>query len=150
MWWNLHQARYAKEVEQLRRNSPGIQIFRSPVPGRYCPSCNGSPNTAAPHLAVYARICTRVGRHYPVILVYPCNFPNRIPGVWPLSALDPQPPVHQYSDGRLCLTSNEHQGNSHGQRGAGLGLRLAELLRHLEKDRHLSGKELRAPPRVRK
>jgi hypothetical protein len=114
MWWNLYQDRYAKEVEQLRRHSPGIQIFRSQVPGRFCPSCTASPNTAVPHLAVYARISTRVGRHYPIIMVYSCNFPNRIPGVWTLNALDPRPPAHQYSDGRLCLTGNEFKGSVTG------------------------------------
>jgi len=114
MWWDQNPNRFAKEINQLRDAFPGVQVVRSQVPSAYCPNCGGYGKTSEAHLAVFAQAVTRLGQRYPIILVYPCNFPNRIPSVWPLEELRPRPPVHQYSDGRLCLTANEYDATITG------------------------------------
>lgn len=114
MWWQTYPKRYAYECRQMEQYFPAASVVHGEIPGRYCPACVRLPDQGAivggknpPHLAVFARMVTPLGRVYPVILVYPCTFPNRIPGVWPLEPLYPQPPSHQFADGRLCLVGTE-------------------------------------------
>ena len=114
MWWNQNPIRFGREVDQLRNSYPEVRIVRGQVPRKFCLACSGNGKTSVPHLAVFAHVVTRLGNRYPIILAYPCNFPNRIPSVWPLEELRPKSPVHQYSDGRLCLTGNEYDGTTTG------------------------------------
>ena len=106
MWWKQHSRRYRKEIGDLRRHHPQAKIVAGPHLSRYCPTCKGVINPAEQHLAVLATISTRLGRSYPIIMVYPCDFPYRVPGVWSLQPLRPRPP-HIFADDRLCLTVDE-------------------------------------------
>lgn len=108
MWWEQDPERATLELIQLRKNYPAVQIVQARLPSKYCPVCQDRGQQHKVHLAVFARMQTPIGAEYPIVMVYPCDFPNRIPAVWPLVALNPRPPTHQFSNGRLCLTANEY------------------------------------------
>lgn len=114
MWWEEYPIRYRKEVDLIRRHHPGVNLVLSQVPQKYCPVCSESIQPARLHLAGLAKVTTRLGSSYPIIMVYPCNFPNRLPGVWPLRDLNPRPGHHQYANERLCLTENENDPAIYG------------------------------------
>ena len=107
MWWDKRYDRYQKEVNALRGNFPAVQLQFAALKREYCPVCQSSSGAIPVHLTALMSLTTRVGRIYPVMMVYPCDFPYRIPQVWPTRPLDPRPPAHMYGDGRLCLTSND-------------------------------------------
>lgn len=107
-WWDSHPQRLAEECSRIRRNHPQARIAYARLHVRYCPICREGKREGRLHLAVFALLRTRLGGAYAVMMAYPCDFPNRLPGVWPREPLRPPPPAHQYSDGRLCLTSNEY------------------------------------------
>lgn len=108
MWWKKYAERAVKELEEIRNRFPAAQLVKAPLKHKYCPACRTANQNDAPHLSVLVRMRTPTGGEFPMVMVYPCNFPNRIPVVYLLITLDPKPPRHQFSDGRLCLTGNEH------------------------------------------
>jgi hypothetical protein len=114
MWWDDKPERFNQEVRMLRQNFPGVKIVMTPAARRYCTSCGILFNEKGKHLAVFAEVFTRLGCAYPIVMVYPCSFPRRVPAVWLLNELKPAPPAHQYVGGRLCLTANESQPNLQG------------------------------------
>lgn len=104
-WIMRNTHRYQQELASLRREYPAAQIVKARNTSRFCTKCSGSGSNE--HLAVIASFATQFGHTYTAILVYPCDFPNRIPAVFPLRPLRNGTP-HQFSDGRLCLTANEY------------------------------------------
>lgn len=108
MWWQNYPTRLAQEHKAIWKYYPGVRVSLGNIPAKYCLTCWEDENPTPSHIAVFANIVTRTGCGYPVVMVYPCNYPNRIPSVWPLKDVEPHPPVHCYGDGRLCLTENEY------------------------------------------
>ena len=107
MWWQEYSQRAKKEVYELAQRYPTAQVSQTRLSSQYCPICQ-SRGKEEEHLAAFVHLRTPVDAKYSVVMVYSCDFPHRIPAVWPMEALRPQPPDHQYSGGRLCLTTNEH------------------------------------------
>lgn len=107
MWWQQQARRLNDELAALQELYPQARYQAVKIPAGRCLTCReaGEPGK---HLAVFATIETFSGGRYPVGMVYPCNFPQRMPAVWFDPPLDPRPPKHLYADGRPCLTVNEY------------------------------------------
>ena len=116
-WMMRYPNRYLQEIAGIRTAYPQARVLKSPNMSKYCLTCNGRGHNE--NLAVIATLVTPAGHAYPVIMVYPCEFPNRLPGVWPLKALHDGTP-HQFSDKRICLTGNEHDNRVTGAQMLGL------------------------------
>lgn len=116
-WIARNSNRYQREIAAIRKEFPYAQIVRAKNTSQYCPICHGTGSSE--HLAVIANFTTQLGHSYLAIMVYPCDFPNRIPGVWPLRPLRLGTP-HQYLDNRICLTANEYDSNITGAQVLGM------------------------------
>ena len=116
-WMSRFGRRFQNEIDTIQDVYPGARILRAAKASRYCLTCNGIGSND--HLVVVATIVTKIGQKYPVLMVYPCEFPNRIPAVYPLRPLKPNTP-HQYFDNRICLTSNEYDNSVTGAQVLGM------------------------------
>lgn len=108
MWWHDDPNRFLAEYQMLKRNYPRAKFTHGLKTSRFCTACSCFSLETQEHIAIFAEVITPLGCSYPVVVVYPCDFPHQIPSAWPLSALKPSPPSHQFRDGRLCLTDNEN------------------------------------------
>jgi hypothetical protein len=116
-WTQIYARRYQKEVAGVRKEYPAARILRVGNTAHYCLSCDGIGFRE--HLIVLAVCTTSFGESYPIVMAYSCEFPNRMPGVWPLRSLHQGAP-HQYMDHRICLTCHEYDNSVTGAQVLGM------------------------------
>ncbi len=106
MWWDQYPNRKVEELTELAKHFP-CKIVKAPIPASYCPVCQSQGRDHDVHISVFTRMRLATGRSYLVVMVYPCDFPNRIPGSWPQIRWGQTLPPHLFDSGRVCLTGNE-------------------------------------------
>lgn len=107
-WWDSYPQRAKSEVRALTAALPKTPIYTHWRPGSNCAACRQYGREGSVHLAVYVRFRTRVGKVYRATMVYPCDFPNRIPAVFSEKDLGSYC-IHYFPAQReLCLTEDTH------------------------------------------
>lgn len=105
-WWDSYPQRAQKELRALKAALPTSPVYTHWKPGTNCAACRQYGREGSVHLAVYVRFRTKVGNTYNAMMVYPCDFPNRIPAVFSEKALSNHGGHYFASRRELCLAGD--------------------------------------------